>query len=195
MGTTFLISGLMGLDLIEYVITVEDAFEIAIPDADAVHLDTPAKLIDYLCAHLGESPDGPPLVQTAFYRLRTTLIHELGVGRDQIRPETTLAELTDRSESEVWKAVAERLEVPSKVLTHAPMALWLAKLVRAPGRTIGDLAEQMAMLRPAALKPSASPWTRAQVTEVVLRLLEHETGLTVGPSRLNASFIRDLGMG
>ena len=63
----------MGLDLVEYVIAIEAAFEIDIPDADARHLETPAKLIDYLCARLGESADGPPLVQTAFYWLRGAL--------------------------------------------------------------------------------------------------------------------------
>ena len=185
----------MGLDLVEYVMAIEDAFEIAIPDADAGRLTTPAELIEYVCAHLGESSDGAPLAQTAFYRLRAALIVELGVSRDQVRPRTAIADLTHRSESDVWKAVAERLNVSSKVLTHAPAARWLAKMIRAPGRTIGDAAEQLAMLRPAALKESPPTWTRAQITEVVLQLLEHETGLTIAPSLLNASFIRDLGMG
>ena len=31
----------MGLDLVEYVVAIEDAFAVAIPDADAVHVQTP----------------------------------------------------------------------------------------------------------------------------------------------------------
>jgi hypothetical protein len=50
-------------------------------------------------------------------------------------------------------------------------------------------------LRPAAVKSRASGWTRAQVTEVVLRLLEHEIGVEVAPSQLDLTFVRDLGMG
>ncbi len=185
----------MGLDLVEYVIAVEEAFELDIPDADAVRLDTPAMLVDYLCARLGESADGPPLVQTAFYWLRKALADELAVSRSLIRPVTTISELTDRAENDVWRAVASRLEVNPKFLTHAPVAKWLAKLVRAPGRTIGDLATQLAMLHPSAFKRDAEGWTRAQITEVALRLVAYETGIAVGPTHLHASFIRDLGMG
>jgi hypothetical protein len=185
----------MGLDLVEYVIAIEDAFEIDIPDADTIRLDTPAKLIDYLCARLGASPDGPPLVQTAFYWLRKALADELAVSRNLIRPATTPSVLTNRPENDVWRAVAARLEVNPKFLTHAPVAKWLAKLVRAPGRTVGELARQVAMLHPSAFKREGEGWTRTQIEEVALRLLEHEIGILGLPAHLHASFTRDLGMG
>jgi hypothetical protein len=51
------------------------------------------------------------------------------------------------------------------------------------------------MLHPSAFKREGEGWTRAQVTEVALRLVEYETGIVVGASQLNASFVRDLGMG
>jgi hypothetical protein len=185
----------MGLDLVEYVLAVEEAFEIDIPDADAAHLETPAKLIDYLCARLGEASDGPPLVQTAFYWLRRAVADELGIPRHRIHPATTIGQLTDQPENDVWRAVARRLGVSPKFLTHAPIAKWLAKLVRAPGRSVGSLAEQLAMLHPAAFKRQGEGWTREQIAEVALRLVEYETGVVVGLSQVDASFIRDLGMG
>jgi hypothetical protein len=185
----------MGLELVEYVIAVEDAFELAIPNRDAAQLDTPAKLIDYLCARLESSTDNTPLLQTAFYRLRSALVVELGVSRGDVRPDSTIRDLTTRSEKEVWLAVAARVGVPANILTHAPVAQFLAKMVRAHRRTVGEVARQLAMLRPAALKRPTGAWTRAQVSEVVLQLLEFEIGLTVGPSQLDASFVRDLGMG
>ena len=185
----------MGLELVEYVIAIEEAFDIAIPDADARHLETPNKLIDYLCARLGESQDGSPLIQTAFYRLRNAIIEELGLPRSRVQPTTKLSELTDRSESEVWAAVARRLDVKRKVLTHSPVVGWLAKLVRARGRSVGDVARYLAMLKPLALKPKNSTWTRAQITEVATRLLEHETALSINSSQLDDRFIQDLGMG
>ena len=185
----------MGLNIVEYVIAIEEAFEIDIPDVDAVHLETPAKLIDYLGARLGESADGPPLVQRAFYWLRRALADELAVSRNVIRPATIISELTDRSENNVWREVASRLKVNPKFLTHAPVAKWLAKLVRAPGRTVGDLAAQLAMLHPSAFKREAEGWTRTQITEVAFRLVEYETGTTIGSAHLHSSFIRDLGMG
>jgi len=185
----------MGLDIVEYVVAIEDAFEITIPNADAATLDTPGKLIDYLCARLKGAPDGPPLVQTAFYRLRSALADELGVERRQVHPDSMLSDLSARTPSAVWKGVASRLGVEAKLLTHAPAPQWLANLRVAPPRSVGDVARQLAMLAPAAVKPRASGWTRTQVTEVALRLLEHEIGLAVSPSQLDLTFVRDLGMG
>lgn len=185
----------MGLELVEYVVAIEEAFEIAIPNADARHLDTPNKLIDYLCERLGESPDGPPLIQTAFYHLRNAIVEELRVSRSRVTPHSTLAELTDRSEREVWKAVATRLDVSPKALSHASVLGFLAKFGRAPDRSIGDVAKQIAMVKPAALKTRGKTWTRAQIREVVTRLLEYEIGLSIAGSQLDATFIQDLGMG
>jgi hypothetical protein len=185
----------MGLELVEYVTAIEEAFEIAIPDADAQYLETPNKLIDYLCARLGDSGDAPPLIQTAFYRLRNAITEELSVPRSRVKPITRLIELTDRSESEVWNAVARRLEVRRKVLTHSPVVGWLAKLVHAPGRSVGEVARQLAMLKPVVLKSKNASWTRAQITEVATRLLEHEIGMNINSLQLDATFIQDLGMG
>ena len=185
----------MGLDIVEYVLAIEEAFEIDIPDADAFYLRTPADVISYVRARLRESTDGPPLVQTAFYWLRRALADELAISRTLIHPASTISELTSRPEQDVWRAVAVRLKVNPKFLTHAPVATWLAKLVRAPGRTVGNLATQLAMVHPSAFKREAEGWTRAQITEVVLRLLEYETGLTVVADQLNGSFVHDFGMG
>jgi hypothetical protein len=184
----------MGLELIEFVLATEDAFEIDIPDADAANLETPAKLIDYLCARLGEAADGPPLLQTVYYRLRAALADELEIPRSRIAPDSVLGELTKRAEREVWTAVARRLGLDVKYLTHSPMAQMLGSLRRAPSRSVGDHARQVAMLRPAAMK-LGKPWTRAQTTEVVLKLLHHEIAIDVGLGDLDRSFIRDLGMG
>ena len=134
-------------------------------------------------------------MQTAFYWLRRALADELVISRSQIHLSTTVEELTRRPENEVWTSVARRLEVNPKFLTHAPVAKWLAKLARAPGRTVGDLASQLAMLHPSAFKREGEGWTRAQITEVALRLVEYETGMSIGPAQLHASFSRDLGMG
>ena len=130
----------MGLDLVEYVLAVEDAFEIAIPDADAARLATPAQLIDYLCRRLGETADGPPLLQTAFYRVRVVLAEEVGVPRSRIRPGTVRAELTVRPEPEVWDVVARRVGVEPGILTQAPLAQLCDRLRGAAPPSVGQVA-------------------------------------------------------
>src|SRR5690348_2802168 len=127
----------MGLDLVEYVMAVEDAFQISIPNEDAALIDTPQKLIDYLCDGLGESTDGPPLVQMVFYRVRAALAEELAVPRSKIRPSTLVADLSDRPYLEVWDAVALRLGVSPRDVTHAPVVRWLAQMKLAAPRSVG----------------------------------------------------------
>lgn len=53
---------LMGLDILEYVIAIGEAIALDHPDADLARSATPAELIKYLCARLGETAEGPPLV-------------------------------------------------------------------------------------------------------------------------------------
>lgn len=185
----------MGLDLVEFMMAIEDAFEIAIPTSDAPQLTTPAQLVDYICDRVEIGDDGPPLVQVAFYRIRRALIEELGVPRDVVHPETRIADLTDRDEFDVWRAVAIRLGIPAKILTHAPTPRWLTNFTPAPKRAVGVVARQLAMLRPAALKTSHCGWSRRDVSEVAVRLLEFEIGTAVRAGRMDATFVRDLGMG
>lgn len=186
----------MGLDIIELFLEVEDAFELVIPDEDAVHLESPGEMIEYLCRRLGETSDGPPLVQVAFYRIRVELAEELEVSRKDIRPDTSVSDLVpNRDVAKVWEAVARRLGSDPRDLSASRLGLILSKLFGKPPTTVGDAAQQLAMLHPAALRPVHMPWTRAQVTEVVYRLLERTIAVDARPHGLDAKFIRDLGMG
>jgi hypothetical protein len=42
----------MGLDLVEFVMSIEEAFQIRFPDEDMLAITTPRRLIDYLTARL-----------------------------------------------------------------------------------------------------------------------------------------------
>jgi hypothetical protein len=186
----------MGLDLVEYVMALEDAFEIAIPHEDAVRLETPRQLIDYLCSRVGEAEDGPPLVQVAFYRIRSAVAKELKIERPDIRPSTTLAELAPhRDATELWLSVAPELGVQRRELTHGPLATSIRRVVGAKPTTIGSAAEELCMARPNALRARDTPWTRAQVTDVALRLLKRKIAVDVRRDQLDLKFVRDLGMG
>lgn len=185
----------MGLDSVEYIMSLEDAFELEIPDADAAQIATPAQLIDYLCRRLGEVPTGPPLVQSAFYWLRRGLAEELALPRRTIHPASTVAQLTNRTEADLWRVVAERLAVQPKLLSEAPLLRWLATLVGGRDRTVGELAQFVAIKQPAAFKREADGWTRTQITEVVFRLLERQTGRQLGSAQLHSHLVHDLGLG
>jgi hypothetical protein len=70
----------------------------------------------------------------------------------------------------------------------------LAQLKLVSPRTLGAIAEDLAMRRPTKMKSSVAHWTRSQIAEVVMRLLEHETGVDLAKVELHHTFVGDLGL-
>ena len=87
----------MGLDGVEIVMKVEEAFDISIDDAEAGKCATPGQLIDLVLSKVGRTVDEACLTQRAFHRLRAALMRNLGVPRNQIRPDILLGSLFPRS--------------------------------------------------------------------------------------------------
>src|SRR3954470_21071746 len=85
----------MGLDVVEFIMAVEDAFGLEIPDSEAALLATPGLVIDYLAAHLpsGGAEAGACLSRRAFYKLRRETCARLGVDRSAVRADMPLATL------------------------------------------------------------------------------------------------------
>lgn len=99
----------MGLDTVELVLSVEEEFGIAIPDAVACELDTPQKLADYVLLRLGETHVADPrcLSQVQFYRLRRHLVQQLGISRKSLKLDTPLDEFLQGDGRKHWKMLAE----------------------------------------------------------------------------------------
>ena len=83
----------MGLDIVEFVMSVEEKFCIEIPDADAQNLTTPRKLMDL---HHDKSKGWSRIVgclsQREFHRLRRALIARHWATRAGLKPDTPLDE-------------------------------------------------------------------------------------------------------
>jgi acyl carrier protein len=76
----------MGLDIVEFVIAVEGSFGIDIPDKDAMALETPRLLIEYLGRHLATydvAPMRDPNASWTRQEIETQIVNliesELGV--------------------------------------------------------------------------------------------------------------------
>jgi hypothetical protein len=95
----------MGLDIVEFVMNVEEAFGIRIPDRDAEKITTPRMLINYLQAKVGERPPAAAcLTQHTFYKIHRALTKRLRRTRHSIRPATPLASLIPRPDRPgIWK--------------------------------------------------------------------------------------------
>jgi hypothetical protein len=87
----------MGMDGVEIVMRVEDAFEVCIKDSEARELLTPAELIDLVMSKVGRTTHASCLTQRAFHRLRASLMRHGYIPRRLIRPDTQLSLLFPRS--------------------------------------------------------------------------------------------------
>ena len=89
----------MGLDIVELVMAVEDAFQIDIPDVDAKHLRTVGDLYWYVREHApGPTPAAPlPEVGGApagelWERLLDVIERDTGVARERLVPSARFVE-------------------------------------------------------------------------------------------------------
>jgi hypothetical protein len=84
----------MGLDTVEVIMRIEEAFDITIPDEDAEKIQTIGDAERYLINRIQVEGDSAPCLSSAtFYRLRRALMEVCGVDRDCIRTSTRVEDL------------------------------------------------------------------------------------------------------
>jgi hypothetical protein len=174
----------MGLDTVQLVMDVEEAFGIAIPDEEAARMRTPRMVLEYMATRLpvvaGEGERCP--TQHAFYAARRGFC-AAGVQRAVLRRNTSLRALSDRA---AWPALWTRVRTDAGE-PHWPEAVpWPGFWSRGPG-TLGELAFQIATAwRPAP----GQPWTRRRLELVLRAVIYDSTG--VPEFSLDDDFVRDM---
>jgi hypothetical protein len=172
----------MGLDLVEFVMEVEEAFHFRFPDQDMTDLTTPRRLIDYLTTHLPTAAEHRCPSQRVFYRLRSAVVARLGCPRSALRPDTSLLALIPaRIRAATWEGVHQ--EFAASWMPYWPRLDDPGWLDVFRPRRIGTLREatQLVVARlPGAakiVKGHEAGWTRSQVVEVVRGLIQENFGL------------------
>jgi acyl carrier protein len=104
----------MGLDLLELVLAVEDAFGCSIADEDAAELNTLGKLYEYILAHRFQADEEGCLTSIVFYKIRRAMMVVLQVPRKNVRVATRLSALIPRRRRHAWHAIhkASGLRLP-----------------------------------------------------------------------------------
>jgi hypothetical protein len=163
----------MGLEAVEFVLAIEDAFGISIPNHEAEQLITPRPLAEYVEQRLPAGSSTACHTQRAFHKLRTGIVQAHRIPRSSIRPETPWQDiLPARSFGNSWRHMQKVTGVGDW-----PRASFLG--FRNPAaRTVGDTATYLATHAPVALKHSAEGWTRAEIDQVITRLMTVELGIT-----------------
>lgn len=116
----------MGMDTVELVIDIEEAFEISIPDQEAAQIMTPADLIECVCERLNMEPTmhHACLAARAFYRLRRFLVQQGGFERREIKTDTSLEYLFPRRKRRfLWQKWQSEIGVRALYLESSMMLI------------------------------------------------------------------------
>jgi len=167
----------MGLDLVELTIRVEETFGVQIPDRVAAGLTTPRKVTDFVLSQVEESPAPLPcLSQKAFHLLRRELMQHVSLSRRQFRVDSSLKEIfSGEHGEEVWKSIGTSLGVKkwpamSRHAWHGFMSPTVSN--------VRELVDYLVTNEPLMVKGADAAWSRAQVWEVLKRVIIDETGTT-----------------
>ena len=118
----------MGLDTVELVMNVEEAFDIRIDDSDAEHLQTVGELHDYIVARITMARTGTCLTASTFYKIKNGL-HDCGVI-ERFSPSSKLTDFfpkTDRRE--FWVKLQDSTELRFPNLVRPNWVVNLATIV------------------------------------------------------------------
>ena len=175
----------MGLDSVEFLLAVEQTFDLAIPDADASQLATPWHVVDYLERRLRSGAKPGCLEQRAFHRVRRAGMELLGHPRAAFVPDARWADLLPREQqARHWDALGAAVGLDA----------WPPRpgFLRSGPETVGATATLLATRNAAALLKEGEGWTRPRIAEGVTRLMADELGIQ--SFRWDDRFGRDLGV-
>ncbi len=110
----------MGLDAVEFIIVIEDEFQIVISDEEAFKCETPQLLTDLIYSKLRQSETDVCPSMHGFYVVRKILQEQLNIPREKIKPETNLADLINKADRTiVWQRLL--LTISTGKIISAPL--------------------------------------------------------------------------
>lgn len=125
----------MGLDGVEMVMAVEEAFQIVITDEDVYHCTTPKKLCAVIWSKLRQSKKTPCPSQHGFYLVRKAIINNTELERKSITPRMELnIALPKKNRKEQWRKIinditqGESIWAPLERPKILKTSIWLAAI-------------------------------------------------------------------
>jgi hypothetical protein len=123
----------MGLDGVEIVMAVEDAFEIKIEDKEAEKCITPRDVIDLVMGKVQPSDEQVCLSQRSFHLLRRAFI-ERGISRPKFRLDSRLEEIVPKKNRRIaWQSLSQKIGTPVWPSLERPgwlqIIIWLCAIL------------------------------------------------------------------
>jgi acyl carrier protein len=154
----------MGLDSVELVMAIEEAFEIQIEDSEAEQLSTPRDVIELVSVKTSQSSAKECLTQRAFHRLRSGIVRHCEVRREAVKPKTQIASLISRDDRRrIIRQILDELGIP--IYPRFVRPGWLVGLICFGSLAIGISAGLLFLEK---RDPIASPIVIAPFIAVVI---------------------------
>ena len=161
----------MGLDGVELVMAVEEAFDIHLEDDEAAKVMTPGDLIALVLTKVKLADSTTCLTQRQFNLLRRSLLRRLPVKRKDITPRTPMATLVPRADRpRFMTSLAEELRSGTFPALVRPPRLVNALLVACLALGVGDAVGLTYAVR--SFSWSTAAWCGG-ITAVVAGLVAH----------------------
>lgn len=188
----------MGMDGVEILVEVEDAFGVALDDRRVADVRTVGDLVDLVHAVAPRASQERCLSALAFWRLRAAL-GALGVARSRVRPRTPLGEVVWSTElcasqrRAAWRRLADELglDLPPLVRSRALVAVITTAclgalvgvlLAGSPAWFAAAAAVGLALLLAVATRPLRGTPPVATVGDLARTLVVRQAARIVAPA-------------
>jgi acyl carrier protein len=97
----------MGLDMVELILTVEEEFDIDLPDRDMEKICTPRDLANYIHRQYQQYDKEKCSSQVGFYKIRKLFMEHFKFERHTLHPDTKLQDLFKNDVKKNWKQLLQ----------------------------------------------------------------------------------------
>ena len=177
----------MGLDFVELMIEVEEVFGIAITDAAAATLITPAILSVHVQEAVGSRKDPKACISLrAFHQIRASLMRTVGTNRSDITLDTQIRVLFPSAQRlDLWKSFRQDSAISTLPALRFGRG-WLLSPTRVSDLVAIAVSEKASQLR------EERSWTNEEVRQVVRQIIREQLGIKKFAD--TDEFVRDLGV-
>ncbi len=116
----------MGLDSVELIMALEEAFGVELYDEEVFEAVTPKKIGDKIYNKLQSTDKNTCQTQRAFYILRRSFMHLFNLPRESIKPDMPFRHLIPKEkEMEVWQQIRSSIQARSwPKFSRSPILVW-----------------------------------------------------------------------
>jgi hypothetical protein len=196
----------MGLDSVELIMSIEDQFGIAIPDAECETIATVQQAVDSVFEKIKIHPNNKCLSQIVFYRIRKAL-EQFGNDKKEITPNTKMSDvLSETNLAYDWRRLEVKLQLKIPDLVDLDLDKTLNKEVKFLGFKIFDRTEPVAentlrkfidwivSMNFDKLISIEDISSKYEVERIICGIVETSVGVPVSEIELHHSFTSDLGI-